>query len=611
MENRAVIAGMGLIGLAGVFPLRAASDAAPTAPRLISKRLDILSEDELRNRLANTPQVALRRDDLDKLIFRYAGKFTTGKFSRLEPTTLLGVRPDFKQLPIRHGAYSRIGPFDAADLTELSQKLKFLLESDAPKDMRGYRPDPARLREAMRAEKRGGKSLWLRPAAVPILFQQLGHEDLPLRLMLVELLSEIPGKDASIALARRAVFDLSPKAREAALKALADRPKDEFREVLLYGLSYPWAPAAEHAAEALVALKDRDAVSEIVNVLQKPEPNSPYMSDKNRLITREVVRIDHQMSCLICHPPSITLNDPVPGLVPGVVLTTTTGGSGGYGSPSSKDGSVPLWIRADVAFLRQDFTIQLPAESNVAGMSLPASSAGKFLPANAAGMSVPANIRTDFLVRERPLTESEAKRGKALRSSAQSSPQRQALLFALRELSGKNLGTSFEDWRALAPTVDPDADTNALIDRLLQGSAARRQALLAKLQNGDNQGYTEALARAAAKLNGSAQGSARDALVARLARMPTASLRDRLRDKDEEIQRAAIRASARKGDKLLVPDLIAIVAEGDPENAQLAARSLRTLTGQSIGPAGEATPEQWASAALAWEYWWKVKPQGK
>jgi HEAT repeat protein len=600
---------------------------------LISKRLDTLSEDELRNRLANMPMISLRHEDMEKLILRYGAKYTNGKSGLLEPTTLLGVRPDLKQLPIRRGAYSRISASDASELTELSQKLKYYLETSVPKDVKGYRPDAARLRDAMRAEKAGGKSTWTSPAAVPILVQQLGHEDLPLRMMLVELLSEIPGKDATIALARRAVFDLSPKAREAAVKALANRPKDEFREVLLYGLTYPWAPAAEHAAEALVALNDRHAVPEMVGLLQKPEPNSPYPLDRNRLMTREVVRINHLANCLMCHPPSITLNDPVPGIAPGVFLTIQTTSNGGdynfsherqkVGTDvrveSYSDGSAPLWIRADVAFLRQDFTVQLPAESNLVGMSPPANMlamarqanvAAIALPANAAAMAARANVRTDFLVRERPLTESEAKRSKANRS-AQPSPQRQALLFALRELSGKNLGVSFEDWRALARTVDPDADVKALTDRLLRASAARRQALLAKLQNGDNPGYTEALARAAAKLEGSAQSSARDALIARLARMPTATLRALLRDKDEEIQWAAIQASARKGDKLLVPDLIALVAEGESENARLASRSLRTLTGQKIGPTGEAPPEQWASAALAWEYWWKRQPEGK
>jgi HEAT repeat protein len=594
LQKRALIPSVSLFTLICILPANAARDAAPTAPRLVSKRLDTLSEDELRNRLANAPQIGLRRDEMDILIDRYANKFSGGRPGHLEPKTLLGVRPDLKQLPIRRGAYSRISVFDAAELTELSQKLKLYLQLAVPKDMRGRRPDPARLREAMRNEKRGGTSPWLRPAAVPILFQQLGHEDLPLRMMLVELLSEIPGKDATIALARRAVFDLAPAAREAALKALVERPKDEVREVLLYGLSYPWSPAAEHAAEALVALKDREAVPEMVGLLQKPEPNSPYLSDKDRLMTREVIRITHQANCLICHPPAITLADPVPGIVPGVTLAVPPRAPGGYGfTPLSLPQTKPLWIRADVAFVRQDFTIQLAALANMPGMSLPAS------------------VRTDFLVRERPLTESEIKRHQSKHLSSEPSPQRQALLFALRELSGKNLGTSFEDWRVLAPSVDPDAEAKALTEKLLQGSVARRQALLVKLQDGNNHGYTEALARAASKLNGVAQGNAREALIARLSRMPTAALRDRLRDEDEEIQRAAIRASAHKNDKALVPDLIALVAEGEPENARLASRSLRTLTSQDIGPTGEAPPEQWASAALAWEYWWKRQPEGK
>src|SRR5262249_50131834 len=159
--------------------------------------------------------------------------------------------------------------------------------------------------------------------AIPVLLQLLTHEDRPLRLMLVELLAEMEGKPASGALARRAVFDLSPEVRETALVALRERPREDYREVLLRGLLYPWAAAADHAAEALVALEDRAAVPRLLNLLQAPDPGMPRPVDKDRYVVREVVRVNHQTNCLMCHAPAVTGKDPVPGWVPGVVLLGT------------------------------------------------------------------------------------------------------------------------------------------------------------------------------------------------------------------------------------------------------------------------------------------------
>ena len=51
----------------------------------------------------------------------------------------------------------------------------------------------------------------------------LMHEDRRIRLVLVELLADIPGKQATVALAQRAVFDTCPEVRELALRALIER----------------------------------------------------------------------------------------------------------------------------------------------------------------------------------------------------------------------------------------------------------------------------------------------------------------------------------------------------------------------------------------------------
>ena len=79
---------------------------------------------------------------------------------------------------------------------------------------------------------------------------------------------------------QRAVFDLSPDVREAAVKALRARRNSEYRPVLLGALRYPWAPAADHAAEALVALEDRGAAGQLVRLLDEPDPALPTTQNR-------------------------------------------------------------------------------------------------------------------------------------------------------------------------------------------------------------------------------------------------------------------------------------------------------------------------------------------
>jgi hypothetical protein len=88
------------------------------------------------------------------------------------------------------------------------------------------------------------------------------------------------------------------------------------------------------------------------------------------------------------------------------------------------------FVRADVTFLKQDFSLMLPVK----------------MPDN-----WPEVQRFDYLVRKRPLTDRELKdllaRDEERGGKASSYPQREAVLFALRELTGADPGDSAEDWR--------------------------------------------------------------------------------------------------------------------------------------------------------------------
>ena len=126
-------------------------------------------------------------------------------------------------------------------------------------------------------------SEWNKPEALPAIIQLLQAENTPVRLVMVDLIANIEGKSASIALAQRALFDVSPEVRERAVSALASRPPAHFRQVLLDGFRYPWTPVAEQAAEAVVALGLSDVIPELETLLREPDPPLPFkVEDKEK-----------------------------------------------------------------------------------------------------------------------------------------------------------------------------------------------------------------------------------------------------------------------------------------------------------------------------------------
>jgi hypothetical protein len=265
-----------------------------------------------------------------------------------------------------------------------------------------------------------------KPDGVATLFQVLQAEDEPLRMLMLRLLAEIPGPEATAALARRALFDLSAAMREMALAILKDRRPEDYRPVFLEGLRYPWAPVADHAAEALVALRDREALPQLVDILARPDPAAPRREKDGQWIVPELVRINHLRNCLLCHAASLDRQDPVRGLVPtpGQPLRQVY-----YDSP---DGD---FVRADITYLRQDFSLKQPVED---------------------AQPWPPLQRFDYMVRHRPLTAAEVKQrglhdGSGQQGAIANYPQRDAVLYALKTLAGQEFGSLVERWRRLFP----------------------------------------------------------------------------------------------------------------------------------------------------------------
>jgi hypothetical protein len=238
-----------------------------------------------------------------------------------------------------------------------------------------------------------------------------------------------------------------------------------------------------------------------------------------------------------------------------------------------------------VQFLRQDFSVTFPFGQPGGAMD---------------------GLRFDYLVGTQPLRAAELRDwNKRPRPEPTAYPQRESTLFALRALSGKDVGPTTEAWLQLFPSANAEAQGARLIEALRRATPEQRDQLLARYRDAKDEGYTEGLARAIPRLGGMLQAKAREALVARLSRLPADLLRARLEDENVELRRAAALACVRKADRELVPDLIGLLLDLEPEVAEGARKMLQRLTGKDFGPPADAGQEERVAAAAEWQAWWR------
>jgi hypothetical protein len=318
--------------------------------------------------------------------------------------TMLAQRADLQGLPIRMGKDCQLDTTAAQKMQELSRQMRETLSSASQVNAT---IDAAKFKTLLTAKDKNQSHYELGTVgAIPCLMQMLPPESPGIRAVLIEQLTAIPQPKSSEALAKLALFDLSEKVREQALQSLAQRPRSEYRQLLLAGLRYPWAPVADHAAEALVALEDKDAIPALQKLSDAVDPTvATYDAQHRAWMVPEVVRINHLSNCVMCHAPSHSTSDLVRGRM-----------------PSQNEPLPPLvqyyadstgpFVRADITYLRQDFSVVQEVDKP-----------GKW----------PQMQRFDFLVRQRPEKPEEAYH-RVQRTAAGSYPQRQAVLFALREL---------------------------------------------------------------------------------------------------------------------------------------------------------------------------------
>lgn len=258
------------------------------------------------------------------------------------------------------------------------------------------------------------------------------------RRQLVHDLTPIEHEEATRALARLAIFSLEHEARNAAIAALAKRPKEPATAVLLDGLRYPWPAVAENAAEAIARLKRTDLAPRLVDVLDEPDPRAPVIpNDGCTPVVREVVRLNHQKNCILCHAPATSdpgfnkagisgdfLSAPVP--VPSLDQAPQPFGYGFQGPSLSPD----IFLRIDVTYLRQDFSL----------MQRCLDDQGK-----------QTDERFDFLVRTRAASPKDVSDHQAWarhQGATYQSPYHKAAHLALRELTGhRNTVATAAAWR--------------------------------------------------------------------------------------------------------------------------------------------------------------------
>jgi hypothetical protein len=263
------------------------------------------------------------------------------------------------------------------------------------------------------------------PARVAALMQMLAPMSQATRAGLVKHLAAIDHPDATRALARLAVFSFEPEIRRPAVDALKKR-QDDVADLLLVGLRYPWPAVAKNAGEAISGLGRKDLVGQLVAFLDESDPRAPVVKEgggQTGSVVREVVRLNHHRSCALCHPPANTpdVNLSVFGMsadistgavpVPSEPLPSPFQGYNRFASPD-------IFVRADVTYLRQDFSILLPVKD---------------------AAPWPEMQRFDFLVRTRTLTAEEVAAYQAWRKQQGPdylSPNHQAAVDALRALTG-------------------------------------------------------------------------------------------------------------------------------------------------------------------------------
>jgi hypothetical protein len=279
-------------------------------------------------------------------------------------------------------------------------------------------------------------------ARIAAVMQVLAPEAPSVRLGLVRYLASVSHREATRALARLALFSQEEEVRLAALQGLKVRRERDYTDILQAGLRYPWPAVAGRAAEAIVKLERNDLIPDLIDVLDKPDPRAPVVKGagaKKIFVAKELVRVNHHRSCLLCHAPGNDAEVPAETLTASVPLSSEALGTlaGAYGKRRIPD----LAVRIDVTYLRQDFSLMLPV---------------------ADAHPWPVMQRYDFLVRSRELTEEEVgvyREQFGPSEASRPSPYQRAVVTALRTITGRDAAPNAQAWRTMLK-LSPKKETS-------------------------------------------------------------------------------------------------------------------------------------------------------
>jgi hypothetical protein len=420
----------------------------PLSPGDFKHRSNLTEAELLEQLRKETPEVDVRQeqgftkslvDAVARALKRSERPDQDDRPARGDPTMTLSMlkrRADLKGLPFIDGPGCQLRDLQAKQLQQVSLSIR-----DSVEHIFSKRDEPLTLRNRIEDEEGVVKALnsavrLYSKARLPIFVQAFVPQGPKVRLRLVELLAGWRAEETSRLLAQRAIFDLSADVRAKAIEALKKRRRADYRDVLLKALRYPWAPAADHATEALVALDDRAALPELVELLDLPDPRTPYRNKDKQWVVHELVRINHLRNCLLCHAASASEADLARAFSPSVEKPLP---------PTGYYDGIGEFVRADITYLKQDFSV---------------------FHAAAHPDPWPKVQRFDYLVRLRELSDDErtkrglkvSEEGQALAKTAEvkSFPQRDAVLFALRELHGRDAGTTSAAWRKELGKAPPE-----------------------------------------------------------------------------------------------------------------------------------------------------------
>jgi hypothetical protein len=159
--------------------------------------------------------------------------------------------------------------------------------------------------------------------------------------------------------------------------------------------------------------------------------------------------------------------------------------------------------------------------------------------------------------------------------------------------------------KRLPQPVEPTDQVRHLRDCLVEGSSVQKAERLRAFRDKSGAAYDTALALAIPEMTAELQKLGRTVLADRFYCLPTKTLGEKLADQDPEVRRATVSVCRQRKLKALVPEMIALLDDGDHDVAKQAHQFLQQIAGRDLGPRPGADGEERLRVIEAWRDWWE------